>query len=59
MKKLLYIPLVLSLLLQWCFVVAQNVAEVFANGFEEIVIVLRNSLTKDAPTKPTGDQPAT
>lgn len=46
-RKLAYIPYSIVLVLQWLFVLLQNLMEVVANGFEEIVIALREYLHPD------------
>ena len=46
-RKLAYIPYSIVLVLQWLFVLLQNLMEVVANGFEEISLHLKEYLHPD------------
>jgi hypothetical protein len=52
-RRLLYPVLAILLILQWVFVLIQNLAEIVANAFEEISIALREYISPNAQTKPT------
>jgi hypothetical protein len=58
-RVLLYPFLFFSILFNWCFTMIQNLAEVVADSFSEIVIYLREYISPNAEKKPPVQADAT
>lgn len=52
MKKLLYIPYIILLIIDWFLTVASNLLEVICKSVEELVLYLEKCLKADGKTKP-------
>lgn len=52
MKKLLYIPYAILLIIDWFLTVASNLLEVICKSVEELVLYLEKCLKADVKTKP-------
>ena len=52
MKKLLYIPYGILLVIDWLLTMLSNLLEVVCKGIEELSLALENVLKADGKTKP-------